>query len=107
MSVLALLLPTIALAYYNWQLPSVGSYHDDGIYLVTAKSMARGGGYRIESLPDQRPQTKYPPAYPLLLSVVWRLFPDFPGNLPILLLVAWLALPITILLLARMLELLG
>ena len=58
-----------------------GSYHDDGIYVVTAKALATGQGYRIISLPDAPAQTKYPPFYPWLLSLVWRARPDFPENL--------------------------
>ena len=60
---------------------SFGLYHDDGIYVVCAKSLATGQGYRIISLPHAPWQTKYPPFYPLLLSGVWRLYPDFPANL--------------------------
>ncbi len=62
---------------------SFGFYHDDGIYLVTAKALAIGDGYRILSLPDEPRQTKYPPIFPLLLSFLWRLKPHFPSNLPI------------------------
>jgi 4-amino-4-deoxy-L-arabinose transferase-like glycosyltransferase len=64
-----------------------GSYHDDGIYVVTAKAMAEGEGYRIMSLPYEPAQTKYPPLYPFLLSLIWRAMPDFPANiLPMMLL---------------------
>ena len=58
-----------------------GFYHDDGIYVVTAKALATGQGYRIISLPYEPPQTKYPPLYPSLLSLIWRLYPQFPENL--------------------------
>jgi hypothetical protein len=58
-----------------------GFYHDDGIYLVTAKALASDHEYKIVSLPDEPWQTKYPPLYPLALSVLWRANPDFPGNL--------------------------
>jgi hypothetical protein len=63
-----------------------GAYHDDGIYATTAKALATGQGYRIISLPDEPAQTKYPPLYPLLLSLIWRAWPEFPGN------VAWMML---------------
>ena len=66
--------------------PAVGLYHDDAIYTVTAKSLAEGQGYRILSLPNEIPQTKYPILFPLLLSLVWRVFPTFPDN------VLWLKL---------------
>jgi hypothetical protein len=60
--------------------PAVGMFHDDGVYLVTAKALATGHGYRIISLPDEIPQTKYPILFPFVLSLVWRLAPDFPAN---------------------------
>lgn len=75
--------------------PAAGIFHDDGIYLVTAKALAEGKGYRIISLPSEIPQTKYPPAFPALLSLAWRMFPAFPDNLlalkmiPLLFLVLW------------------
>jgi 4-amino-4-deoxy-L-arabinose transferase-like glycosyltransferase len=56
-------------------------FHDDGIYAVTAKSLATGHGYRITSLPTEIAQTKYPILFPALLAVVWKLFPEFPQNL--------------------------
>jgi hypothetical protein len=61
-----------------------GFYRDDSIYVVTAKAIAAGEGYRIISLPQEPAQTKYPPFYPFLLSLVWRLQPQFPANIPIL-----------------------
>ena len=78
------------------QAPAVGTFHDDGVYLVTAKALAENQGYRIISLPGDPPQTKYPVLFPWLLSLVWRLNPSFPANLPWLRLiplaatVAWL-----------------
>jgi hypothetical protein len=64
--------------------PSAGTFHDDGIYLVTAKSLAQGDGYRILSLPSEAVQTKYPFLFPVALAAVWKLLPDFPANLPAL-----------------------
>jgi hypothetical protein len=78
--------------------PAGGTYHDDAIYLVTARSLAAGEGYRIASLPESPPQTKYPIVFPWLLALVWRVVPDFPANLawlrliPMLSAGAWLAL---------------
>jgi hypothetical protein len=71
--------------------PAVGVFHDDGIYLVTAKSLATGEGYRIQSLPGAPLQTKYPVLFPFFLSVVWRAAPVFPGNLLWLRLVPFVA----------------
>jgi hypothetical protein len=57
-----------------------GIYHDDSLYATTAKALASGNGYRIISLPYEPAATKYPPFYPFLLSLIWRLNPHFPDN---------------------------
>lgn len=69
-------------------IPAVGTFQDDGLYLATAKSLAEDQGYSIQSLPQPLPQTKYPPLFPLLISLIWRLCPQFPDNLPFLRLVS-------------------
>src|SRR5215831_16847141 len=80
---LFIILAGSGLLYYVAISPQrFGRGHDDTIYLTTAKALAGGEGYRIISLPYQPAQTKYPPFYPLLLSVLWRLYPTFPDNLP-------------------------
>ena len=58
-----------------------GDYHDDGMYVTVAKALATGQGYRIISLPYEPAQTKFPPFYPFLLSLIWRVNPTFPQNL--------------------------
>ena len=80
--VVALALAGILLALGAWKLvPGVaGVYHDDAIYVITAKALAQGDGYRLVNLPGAPPQTKYPILYPLLLAGVWRLQPAFPAN---------------------------
>jgi len=85
-------------------LPSAGMFHDDGLYAVTARALAEGQGYRIISLPGSPLQTKYPILFPWLLSLIWRLAPAFPDNLPLLRIVpvastfAWLWLSYRLLL---------
>ena len=92
---LAFLVPAYWIA---WRAPAVGMFHDDGVYLVTAKALATGQGYRIISLPDEIPQTKYPILFPLILSGVWRLAPEFPENafvlklVPLAFALAWFCL---------------
>jgi hypothetical protein len=77
-------------------VPGYGICHDDSVYLVTAKALAEGKGYTILSLPQDVTQTKYPPLFPLLLSIVWRIFPRFPDNvlalrtIPFAALIGWL-----------------
>ena len=74
----ALLVSAYAIAI---SAPAAGLFHDDGIYLVTARALAEGRGYSIISLPESPSQTKYPILFPWLLSLVWRLAPSFPDNL--------------------------
>lgn len=93
MTILLALAPSAWLAWEWRDGAHLGIYHDDGLYYVTAKSLAEGGGHRIASLPEAPAQTKYPPVWPLVLSGVWRLNPEFPGNLPLAMLVCWLVLP--------------
>ena len=40
-----------------------------------AKSIAEGHGHSIPSLPGAPAQTKYPPLFPMLLSIVWWISP--------------------------------
>ncbi|MCG3126884.1 MAG: hypothetical protein CHACPFDD_01739 [Phycisphaerae bacterium] len=60
-----------------------GQYEDDGVYLVTARALAEGRGYRHLELPSEPYQTKYPILYPALLSLVWRVAPSFPANVAV------------------------
>ncbi len=81
----------LAAALSCLSVPFVGGFHDDGIYITTAKALAEGRGYVIESLPASLPQTKYPVLFPAALSVAWRFNPTFPNNVPLLRLVPLLA----------------
>ncbi len=90
---LILLVPSAQFAWRNRQMPQFGYLHDDGLLFVTAKSIA-AGSYRIQSLPENLLQTKFPPLYPLYLSVVWRINPHFPDNLKVATLFSWLVLAI-------------
>lgn len=58
-----------------------GVYHDDAIYVITAKALAQGEGYRLINLPNFPLQTKYPILYPALLAIIWKIWPSFPANL--------------------------
>lgn len=58
----------------------VGVVHDDARYLVLARSIAQGTGFRITSLPGAPAGTHFPPGFPLLLAALWRLAPAFPAN---------------------------
>lgn len=68
-----------------------GSYHDDGLYAVLGKALASGQGYKVISLPFEPDQTKSPPLYPFVLSLIWRLNPHFPQNVPWMMLLSVVA----------------
>jgi len=87
------LAPSAYLAWTFRAMAHLGYYHDDSIYWVSAKSLAEGDGYKISSLPGEPYQTKYPPVYPALLALIWRVNPSFPSNLAGATLFAWLLLP--------------
>ena len=57
----------------------VGGFGDDAVYVVTAKALATGEGYRFINLPGAPAATHYPPLWPAIL-LVWRIVPDFPEN---------------------------
>ncbi len=58
----------------------IGAYHDDGVYVATAKALADGRGYSQAFLPEPLPETKYPPLVPALFALIWKAFPRFPAN---------------------------
>jgi hypothetical protein len=79
----------VLLLGYGRMVPRVcGSFGDDAIYVITAKALAQGQGYRLINLHGAPLQTKYPILYPALLAMVWKLWPNFPDNL---LLMKWLS----------------
>lgn len=51
----------------------VGALNDDGVYVVLAKAIAQGDGYRSIHLVAAPVQVRYPPGLPLLLAVPWKL----------------------------------
>ena len=75
-----ILVPSAHFVWKNRSMPQFAYLHDDGILFSSARSLT-AHSYRIESLPDQPLQTKFPPLYPLYLSLVWLLNPHFPDNL--------------------------
>lgn len=73
----------VALGGLAIQPEIVGLFHDDGLYLSAAKSLAEGGGYHLPNLPTDPAQTKYPFLYSALLSVLWRVSPSVPAGVPL------------------------
>lgn len=58
----------------------VGTYVDDAWYVLLAKALATGQGYTLINSPSPGILPLYPPAFPWLLSLVYRLAPQFPQN---------------------------
>ena len=58
----------------------VGGFYDDAFYVILAKSIATGHGYRNLNLPGTPYATHYPPGYPLFLALLWWIGPAFPAN---------------------------
>ena len=95
--IIALLcLPTLLFVWFNRDVPHFGVLQDDGLYFGSAKSIAAGTGYKVLSIPSTPAQTKYPPLYPLWLSLAWRMQPAYPASLSIALLLTWLCLPVVL-----------
>ena len=70
---LLLLAPSGWFAWKFRSMPQLGAYHDDAVLWLSAQSVAQGRGYAIPQLPENPAQSRYPPLYPLLLSLVSRL----------------------------------
>src|SRR5579863_4768492 len=91
---LLLLIPSAQFAWQNRDMPEFASLHDDGLFFLSAQSLAAGHGYQIPSLPENPAQTKFPPLFPLYLSIIWRMNPAFPANLALGSFGCWMALAV-------------
>jgi hypothetical protein len=59
----------------------VGVFYDDAMYVVLARSLATGQGYRFLNLPGAPAAGHFPPGYPALLAIVSLVAPAFPASL--------------------------
>jgi hypothetical protein len=77
-----------------WFLPAIGLDRDDAIHLITAKAIAAGHGYTIESLPHPIPQTSEPPFFPAVLALFTLVSPkaQWLKLLPLAYTTGWLVL---------------
>jgi len=78
------LIPALWILASNRDIPQFGTYQDDGLFLIGAKSLSEHHGYRISNLPGAPFQTKYQPLHALLLAAIWSIDGDFPGNLKLI-----------------------
>ncbi len=86
------LLGFIVLAACYWAVAvktplAVGFWQDDATYVANARALAQGSGYRHIQFPSEPLQTRYPPLYSALLSLGFRVSPDYPDN------IGWLLIP--------------
>ncbi len=95
---LLLCLPSLLFVWLNRDVPHFGILQDDGVYLIDGKALAQGDGHRILSLPTRPFDTRYPPLYPLYLSLAWRMIPTFPANLSMAIMLSWLSFPVVVIL---------
>ena len=58
----------------------VGVFYDDAHYVILARSLATGEGYRYLNLPGAPVATHFPPGYPAFLALLWGISSDFPAN---------------------------
>ncbi|MEW6730343.1 MAG: glycosyltransferase family 39 protein [Acidobacteriota bacterium] len=80
--VIAILAFTIPLAIYLLRLDRVvGQFSDDAWYVLLAQALASGQGYTLINSPSIGITPIYPPAFPILLSLAYRLMPEFPNNI--------------------------
>jgi hypothetical protein len=80
----AVLLGAIVLAVYLLRLDrAAGLYTDDAFFIVLAKALAQGEGFKfINSTTPIQPA--FPPGFPMLLTPLVWLSPDFPDHVPLL-----------------------
>jgi hypothetical protein len=57
-----------------------GLYVDDAWYVLLAKAIASGDGFRLSNAPAPGILPFYPPGFPALLSLVFLVAPEFPQN---------------------------
>jgi hypothetical protein len=74
----ALLVSLLALmvGLWAWEPIPAGVWHDDGAYLLLAKSLAEGDGLSYAGVPDTPPGAKFPPLYPGMLALAWKIAPQ-------------------------------
>jgi hypothetical protein len=78
---LVLIVVLVVLPTYLLRLnDAAGLMVDDAWYILLAKSLADGTGYRMINSPAPDVVPLYPPAFPSLLSLVFQISAEFPHN---------------------------
>ena len=84
----ALVITTVSLVYLLRLDRAAGLMVDDAWYLVLAKALASGEGYRLISSATVAIMPVVPPGFPVLLAPVFAILPAFPDNLLLLKLIS-------------------
>jgi hypothetical protein len=71
---------SLALGVFAMNPLPIGAFHDDARYLLLARSIAEGTGYRFVFVPGLPAGTHFPPAFPLVLAALWKIAPAFPAS---------------------------
>lgn len=88
----ALVVVTVSLVYVSRLDQAAGLMIDDAWYIVLARALASGEGYRLISSATVPIMPVVPPGFPALLSPVFLLGSDFPDNLWLLKAISVLAM---------------
>jgi hypothetical protein len=73
---------TLSLTIYILRFDRVAGFVvDDAWYVLLAKSLATGGGYTLINSPTPGIHAFYAPGWPALLSIFYRIAPDFPADI--------------------------
>jgi hypothetical protein len=81
MVVAGVALLAITIPFYVLRLnDAAGLMVDDAYYVMLAKVLSEGGGYRLVSSATRAMVPLYPPGFPAILSIVFQLSPEFPQN---------------------------
>ncbi|MDP2389342.1 MAG: hypothetical protein Q8N52_03355, partial [Acidobacteriota bacterium] len=71
---------SVVLLYILRLNTAAGLYVDDAFYMVLAKALAQGDGFALISSAAQPILPAFPPGFPLLLTPVFAIHPQFPDN---------------------------
>ena len=72
----------VAAIYFMQSLSSVmqvGAFNDDGVYAVLGKAIAEGRGYLSIHLVGAPVHPKFPPVFPLVLALFWKITGSIEG----------------------------
>jgi hypothetical protein len=79
----AILCAAVVAVYLLRLDPSAGLYTDDAFFIVLAKALSQGDGFKLISSTTPI-QPAFPPGFPMLLTPLMWLNPNFPDNVPLL-----------------------